>query len=45
MACGPREIFLHYPEGQGRSRLVLPAMAEGTARNLSTVRALAAMAG
>lgn len=45
MACGPREIFLHYPAGQGRSRLVLPAMAEGTARNLSTVRALAAMAG
>lgn len=40
-----RELFIHYPDGIGRSKLRLPAMvADGTMRNLNTVRALAALA-
>lgn len=39
-----REIFIHYPDGMGASKLRLPQMREGTARNLNTVRKLAAMA-
>lgn len=39
-----REIFIHYPDGSGRSKLKLPVLATGTARNLNTVRRLAAMA-
>lgn len=41
---GLREIYIHYPSGMGRSRLRLPAMDQGTARNLNTVARLAAMA-
>ena len=41
-----REIFIHYPDGMGRSKLKLPSgAANGTARNLNTVAKLAAMAG
>jgi uncharacterized protein (DUF1697 family) len=41
-----REIFIHYPDGTGRSKLKLPSeAANGTARNLNTVAKLAAMAG
>ncbi|MEZ4364778.1 MAG: DUF1697 domain-containing protein [Kofleriaceae bacterium] len=36
-----RELYVHYPNGMGRSRLKLPAAAAGTARNLNTVRRLA----
>lgn len=39
-----REIAVHYPDGQGRSKLKLPALAPGTARNLNTVRKLLEMA-
>jgi uncharacterized protein (DUF1697 family) len=40
-----REIFVHYPDGMGRSKLKLPPLAtQGTARNLNTVGRLAAMA-
>ena len=42
---GAREIYVHYPSGMGRSKLVLPAAARGTARNLNTVRKLAELAG
>jgi uncharacterized protein (DUF1697 family) len=41
---GAREIYIHYPSGQGRSRLRLPAMRLATARNLNTVATLAAIA-
>jgi uncharacterized protein (DUF1697 family) len=41
---GKREIYVHYPEGQGRSRLVIPAAASGTARNMNSVARLAEMA-
>ncbi|MEJ8562555.1 DUF1697 domain-containing protein [Yoonia sp. GPGPB17] len=44
IALGQREIFIHYPSGMGRSKLQLPAMAEGTMRNINTVTKLARMA-
>ncbi|MGC8517108.1 MAG: DUF1697 domain-containing protein [Steroidobacteraceae bacterium] len=44
LACGAREIYVHYPDGIGASRLVIPAATAGTARNLNTVGALAALA-
>jgi uncharacterized protein (DUF1697 family) len=39
-----REVFVYYPEGQGRSKLKLPFAKEGTGRNLNTVAKLAALA-
>jgi uncharacterized protein (DUF1697 family) len=39
-----REIYVHYPNGSGRSKLKLPALKAGTSRNLNTVRKLAEMA-
>ena len=44
MALGVREIYVHYPRGQGPSRLVIPAAAGGTARNMNTVAKLAQLA-
>ncbi len=44
MALGKREIFVHYPDGMGRSRLRIPAAKAGTARNLNTVARLAELA-
>ncbi|TCL76095.1 DUF1697 domain-containing protein [Rhizobium sp. BK251] len=41
---GAREIYVHYPNGSGKSRLKLPALKSGTSRNLNTVRKLAEMA-
>lgn len=38
------EIYVHYPNGSGRSKLKLPALKAGTARNLNTVRKLAELA-
>ena len=43
LAPGRREIYLHTPSGIGRSRLRLPEMDAGTARNLNTVARLAAL--
>ncbi|HEY1863644.1 MAG TPA: DUF1697 domain-containing protein [Roseiarcus sp.] len=39
-----REIYVHYPDGIGRSKLRIPAAGDGTARNMNTVAKLAAMA-
>lgn len=39
-----REIYIHFPDGSGKSKLKLPALKPGTARNLNTVRKLAGMA-
>jgi uncharacterized protein (DUF1697 family) len=39
-----REIYIHFPIGSGKSKLKLPALKTGTARNLNTVRKLAEMA-
>ena len=41
---GAREIYVHYPDGIGRSRLRILAADDGTARNMNTVAKLAAMA-
>jgi uncharacterized protein (DUF1697 family) len=39
-----REVYVHYPDGMGRSKLRLPAFDAGTSRNLNTVAKLADMA-
>ncbi len=44
MRLGSREIFVHYPDGQGRSKLRIPAAKSGTARNMNTVAKLVEMA-
>lgn len=44
MRLGLREIFVFYGDGQGRSKLKIPAAAAGTARNFNTVAKLADMA-
>lgn len=44
MAAGSREIYVHYPNGQGPSKLQIPAAASGTARNMNTVAKLAELA-
>ena len=44
VCLGEREIHIHYPKGQGQSRLQIPAAKAGTARNLNTVRKLLQMA-
>lgn len=45
IALGRREIYVHYPEGQGPSKLIIPAAKAGTARNMNTVAKLAELAG
>ena len=40
---GRREIYVHYGEGMGTSKLVIPAAKAGTARNMNTVATLAKM--
>jgi len=35
-----REVFVHYPDGQGHSKLRLPFAKAGTARNVNTVSRL-----
>ena len=44
MALGTREIYVHYPDGQGPSKLKIPAAARGTARNMNSVAKLAELA-
>lgn len=44
VALGRREIYVHYPSGQGRSKLKIPAAVSGTARNMNTVARLAELA-
>ena len=41
---GRREIYIHYGQGMGTSKLVIPAAGTGTARNMNTVATLAKMA-
>lgn len=36
-----REIYIHYPDGMGRSKLKIPMEKQGTVRNLNTVSKLA----
>jgi uncharacterized protein (DUF1697 family) len=44
MRLGAREIYVHYGDGMGQSRLKIPAAAAGTGRNMNTVAKLAEMA-
>jgi uncharacterized protein (DUF1697 family) len=44
IALGKREIYVHYPRGQGQSRLAILAARDGTARNMNTVAKLAELA-
>lgn len=44
LALGKREIYIDFADGIGTSKLALPAMTVGTARNLNTVTKLAEMA-
>jgi uncharacterized protein (DUF1697 family) len=44
-AAGAREIYVHYGDGMASTRLKIPAAMTGTARNMNTVRILAAMMG
>lgn len=41
---GKREVYVHYPDGMGRSKLRIPAEEYGTTRNLNTVSRLAGLA-
>ena len=41
---GRREIYVHYGDGMGQSKLVIPAAKLGTARNMNTVATLVKMA-
>lgn len=45
VALGKREIYVAYGAGMGRSKLRIPAAANGTARNMNSVRKLAEIAG
>lgn len=41
---GKREIYVHYGDGMGTSKMVIPAAKAGTARNINTIATLARMA-
>ena len=44
MRLGVREIYVHYGEGMGASKLKIPAAKTGTARNINTIAKLTEMA-
>ena len=44
VATGKKEIYLYYPDGQGRTKFVLPAAKNGTGRNINTVTILIELA-
>lgn len=44
LALGRREIYVHFPGGQGRSKLRIPAGSRGTGRNMNMVAKLAELA-
>ncbi|RFU48402.1 DUF1697 domain-containing protein [Paraburkholderia sp. DHOC27] len=41
IVAGTRELYVHYPNGIGQSKLKIPAASTGTARNMNTVAKLA----
>lgn len=41
---GTREVYIHYPDGMGRSKLRVKGAEPGTGRNMNTVAKLAEMA-
>lgn len=44
VSLGKREIYVAYGAGMGRSKLKIPAAANGTARNVNTIAKLAELA-
>jgi uncharacterized protein (DUF1697 family) len=40
LVAGRREVYLHFPNGMGQSKLKIPFADVGTGRNLNTLRAL-----
>ena len=44
IVLGDREIYVYYPDGQGRSRLKLDAQDHGTARNMNTLEKVYSLA-
>jgi uncharacterized protein (DUF1697 family) len=44
ISLGRREVYIHYGDGMGTSKLVIAAAKAGTARNMNTVATLAKMA-
>ena len=44
LRLGRREIYVHYGQGMGTSKLKIPAAKAGTARNMNTVAKLVEMA-
>jgi uncharacterized protein (DUF1697 family) len=44
LRLGRREIYVHYGDGMGTSKLIIPAAKAGTARNMNTIATLAKMA-
>jgi uncharacterized protein (DUF1697 family) len=40
LAASGREVFIHFPDGMGRSKLKIPFATTATGRNLNTVRKL-----
>jgi uncharacterized protein (DUF1697 family) len=44
LRLGLREIYVYYADGQGESKLKIPAAKNGTARNMNTVAKLSEMA-
>lgn len=44
VALGKREIYVHYGDGMGQSKLKIPAARYGTARNMNTIARLVDMA-
>ena len=44
LAIRGRELFVHYPNGMGRSKLKVPLWSGATSRNMNTVRKLAELA-
>jgi uncharacterized protein (DUF1697 family) len=43
LRLGAREIYMLYPQGMGHSKLKLPLLAAGTARNMNTIAKLVQM--
>jgi uncharacterized protein (DUF1697 family) len=43
LALGPRLIYVSYGEGIGKTKLKLPAVKQGTARNMNSVAKMAAL--
>ena len=44
IVAAPRELYVHYPDGIGASKLSIPAARSATARNMNTVAKLAELA-